>query len=153
MIPTLLKERYSKRIEDIEKHSNDKTRVKILISLKREPPLQLELVTECPISDINKVYPETYINILEFANPKVNTYLKNKNIHFFVPLGSPSYDIDEKNNILEIGYYHDDKKYEIMYMPEEGWINMPHIGRDHLEELHVEHYLYQPKFDFKYYFE
>ena len=66
-------------------------------------------------------------------------------------MGAPSYDIDEKNNILEIGYYHDDKKYKIMYMPEEGWINMPHIARDYLEELHVEHYLYEPLFDFKYY--
>lgn len=149
--PEFLKTRYNKRNEDIENNSDEKTDVKIFIHIGNEKNFNMKCIMKKNMKDLEKVFPETYLNIIHYGNEIIKTHLEEQNIKFFVPLQPPSYDIDINNNIIEICYYHNQDKYDMMYMEDEDWINVQIIGRGKLEELYQEHYMYVPNFNFKYY--
>lgn len=146
-----IKTRYNTRNTDIENNCNEKTKVKICIHIGNENNFDMKYVMKKKIIDLEKVFPETYLNIIHFGNEIIEKYLEEQDIKFFVPFQPPTYDIDIDNNVIEICYYHDQDKYNIMYMEDEDWVNVQIIGRDLLEELYQEHYMYVPNFNFKYY--
>ena len=82
--PEFVKTKYNGRNTDIENTMDEKTQVKIFIHIGDETNLNMQSVVEKNISELEKLFPETYLNIIHFGNDKIKTFLEEKNIKFFV---------------------------------------------------------------------
>ncbi len=149
--PQDIKEKYQSRIDRIEKNINDNTKVKFLMAFIKNRNDKLDLLTVGLVnfSDIQSVEEDKkYWQIIcEYNNNYLNNFMKAHSYQFFVPFSKPTYTFDD--NIVEICYYHDVHKYELMQTNNPDIFYVSASGLDKLEEWYIYHYRIRPPFETK----